>query len=917
MDFLEGLNPQQREAVAHIEGPMLLLAGAGSGKTRVITHRIAHLVSGNGVPGPAVLAVTFTNKAAEEMRSRVNSLLGDPSARMSPFVSTFHSFCVRMLRRDGDALAEIRKGFTRQFLIYDDDDQVALLKSIYRQLGIDDKFMPYRAMLSKISHAKSHQETPLDWYKQAADPRLTRMAKIYEQYQERLLQANALDFDDLLLESVRLLKHDEALRMRYNRQFEFVMIDEYQDTNRSQYEIVKLLTHVRKNVCVVGDEDQSIYGWRGADIRNILDFERDFPDAVVIRLEQNYRSTKNILEAASAVVANNKERKGKWLWTDSGAGPKIGLYEAPDGENEALFIADTIEKILSSHPNERVAVLYRTNSQSRQIEEALRRYGRKYLVVGGFSFYQRAEVKDILAYLKVLMVPGDSIGLLRIINTPARGIGKSTIEQIEQYALANNLSLWTAIARMLEERVFPGRADAALKSFMKVMEELQETARTAPVAETLKNIMLKSGYEEMLKTDKSPDADSRLANIEELINAAAEATERGETASDFLDHAALVADADQVDERAPVSLLTIHNAKGLEFSNVFLAGLEEGLFPHSRSLISETGMEEERRLCYVGMTRAEKRLYISWARYRRRFGGGQPEATLRSRFLSEVPPSLCERLSPYKELKIEEVDLYSEQHEVRESVKNSLHTGRTYNSLDNIAKFFADRGMPVPSGIERAQRNQEEPSAHNAGYKPIPSRNRKGVPRSLRPSNGNEEALFVGRAPWPAADAHVGPAEDTRNRPTDSVFNGADTVRANPVQAAAPPARQGDEETRPPWEQSKPASGQFIGSVPNQNPAPPAPRPTAISPWPSAGTQQRLPGAAASGSPAFRSASKLQIRPKANKLGAGSSVVHPKYGRGTILRREGEGEDAKLTITFPGFGLKKIVEKYAGLKVEE
>jgi DNA helicase II / ATP-dependent DNA helicase PcrA len=821
MDFLEGLNPQQREAAAHAEGPLLLLAGAGSGKTRVITNRIAHLVSFHHVPGPAILAVTFTNKAADEMRKRVTSLLGDSSAGRSAFVSTFHSFCVRLLRRDGDSLAAIRPGFTRRFIIYDDDDQVALLKSIYRQLNIDDKFMQYRAMLSRISHAKSHHETAIDWYKQANDPRLTRMAKIFELYEERLQQANALDFDDLLLETVRLLKHDEALRARYNQQFEFVMIDEYQDTNRSQYELMLLLTHVRKNVCVVGDEDQSIYGWRGADIRNILDFERDFPGATVIRLEQNYRSTKNILEAASAVVANNKERKGKWLWTNSGQGTKIGLYEAPDGENEALFIADTIEKLLASRPDERVAVLYRTNSQSRQIEEALRRYGRKYLVVGGFSFYQRAEVKDLLAYLKVLMTPGDSIGLLRIINTPARGIGKSTVEQIEQYALAHNLSLWTAIQQMLQEKTFPARAESALKGFVRIMEELQESARNESTPGLLKAILGKTGYEEMLTADTSPEAESRLSNIEELLTAAMEAAERGEAVSEFLDHAALVADADQVDEQAPVSLLTIHNAKGLEFSNVFLAGMEENLFPHSRSVGSEPAMEEERRLCYVGMTRAEKRLYLSWARYRRRFGGGQAEATLRSRFLAEVPPSLCERLSPYKDLTPDEVDLFAEQDHVRESVKRNLYTGRTYNSLDNIAQFFAERGMPAPSGIARA---------------------REAAPRTPPPARAS------GAPPIPSP-----------------------TVKPAPIPV---------ERKELPQRFSPPPAAQVGGTL---KPAP------------------------------LRQA----VKPRAGGMGAGVTIHHPKYGRGTVLRREGEGDDAKLTISFPGIGLKKIIEKYAGMKVEE
>ena len=791
MDFLVGLNPQQREAVAHVEGPLLLLAGAGSGKTRVITHRIAHLIEAHSVPGSAILAVTFTNKAADEMRQRVGGLLSGGAAA-TPTVSTFHSFCVRLLRRDGDPLAEIRNGFTRRFTIYDDDDQLSLMKSIYKQLGLDEKFMQFRAALSRISHGKSHNESPQDWYKAATDPKLTRLAKIYDVYEERLLQANALDFDDLLLESVRLLRHDDAVRLLYNRRFEFVMIDEYQDTNRSQYELMRLLTEVRHNVCVVGDEDQSIYGWRGADIRNILDFERDYPDAVVIRLEQNYRSTKNILEAASALVANNKERKGKWLWTDSNAGAKIGYYEAPDGENEALFIAHTIERLLAKNPAERVAVLYRTNFQSRQIEEALRRYGRKYLVVGGFSFYQRAEVKDLLAYLKVLLSPFDSVSLLRIINTPARGIGKGTVDQIEQYSLERGLSLWSAFPRMIEERILPTRAESAVKAFLAMLEGLGEIAQTKPVHETLREILMKTGYEAMLKSDTSPDSESRLANLQELVNAAAEAAERGETPADFLDHAALVADADALDEHAAVSLLTMHNAKGLEFANVFLAGMEEGLFPHSRSLTSEAAMEEERRLCYVGMTRAERRLYMSWARYRRRFGGQQPEVSLPSRFLNEVPPSLRERLSSHRAPHTREVDLYSEQHEVRESVKRNLYTGKTYNSVENIAQFFNERGMPPPSGFTQRPGMVKQP----------------GTPAS------------------------------------------SNTARCEP-------------------------------SSPSHKPA---------------------------GATGYRSAAPS---------GKSQTVQHPKYGRGTILRREGDGEDAKLTISFPGYGLKKIVAKYAGIRIDE
>ncbi len=487
MDFLNGLNPQQREAVERTEGPVLILAGAGSGKTRVITHRIAYLIHSEGVPPSAIAAVTFTNKAADEMRERVEKLLAGQHPLTGLIVSTFHSFCVRLLRRDGQSLADIRPGFTRNFSIYDEDDQLAIVKSVYRHLGLDEKqFMQYRAAISRISHAKSHKLAPEDVLKQSKDPKTSRLATVYEQYEDRLRQANALDFDDLLLEAVRLLQHDESLRGAWNRRLTHLLVDEYQDTNRSQYELIRLLSVAHQNVCVVGDEDQSIYSWRGADIRNILDFERDFPNARTIRLEQNYRSTKNILESASALVSRNKERKGKWLWTESGAGLPVGIYEANSGENEALFIADTIERVLGANPGDRVAVLYRTNFQSRQIEEALRRYGRKYQVVGGFSFYQRAEIKDILAYLKALVSPQDSINLLRIINTPARGIGKSTVEQVEQYARQHGLGVWDAIVRMLGENVFPTRAGAALAIFRKLMEELRAAAATEPVHEVLR-----------------------------------------------------------------------------------------------------------------------------------------------------------------------------------------------------------------------------------------------------------------------------------------------------------------------------------------------------------------------------------------------------------------------------------------------
>jgi DNA helicase II / ATP-dependent DNA helicase PcrA len=772
MDFLAGLNPRQREAVEHAEGPLLVLAGAGSGKTRVITHRIAHLMSAHHVPGWAILAVTFTNKAAGEMRDRVKALVEGIGSESLPTVATFHSFCVRLLRREGAPLAQIRPGFTTLFTIYDDDDQISLLKGVYKSLGLDDKFMAYRAALSKISNAKSMKQSPEDLEREAADPTSKRFAVVYDRYQAKLRESNALDFDDLLLEAVRLLQHDAPTREKLNRRYEFLMVDEYQDTNRSQYELMRLLSAERGNIAVVGDEDQSIYGWRGANIRNILDFERDFPGAVIIRLEQNYRSTKNILEAASAVVANNTERIGKWLWTEADAGQKISLYEAPDSENEALWIADKVEASFRDNPRDRVAILYRTNSQSRQIEEALRRYGRKYIVVGGFSFYQRAEVKDILAYLKVLVSPQDSISLLRIINVPARGIGRTTMEQVEQYALQHNMALWSALGQMLQERAFPGRAEAALSAFHRMITELGEQVDARPIADSLRDLMERTGYRKMLDEENTEEAKTRLANLDELLNAAVDAGERGESIRDFLDHAALVADADSTDERAPVSLLTMHNAKGLEFPVVFIAGLEEGLFPHSRSLNTESAMEEERRLCYVGMTRAEKKLHLTWARYRRRFGGGQPEPSIRSRFLKEVPPGLIESVRS-----MQGMDLFAERHEVRETARRNLYTGKTYNSVENIKQFFSEKGMPVPQGIG----------------------------------------------------------------------------------AGAP----------------KPATNQMAQSAP-----------------------------------------ATVVKKAAKKFGPGSVIEHAKYGRGTVLRVEGSGEDTKVTVNFPGYGLKKLIAKFAGIKIE-
>ncbi len=466
MSFLDDLNPQQREAVETTEGPVLILAGAGSGKTRVITFRIAYLIEKMGVMPESILAMTFTNKAAAEMAERVEKLVGGLSIA-KPVISTFHSFCVRVLRRDIEALripstvpGQPPIGLTKNFVIYDESDQQQVVKGVMRRLGLDDKQLTPRNVLSRISWAKNHMLDPQEIYLQSADPKTEKIAHIFEEYRKELRKANAMDFDDLLLEAMRLLKSVAAVREYYNRRFQYLLIDEYQDTNRPQYELMRLLAGDRHNVCAVGDEDQSIYSWRGADIRNILEFERDFPEAKIVRLEENYRSTQNILGAASAVVANNVRRKGKNLWTSRQGGAKIGYYEAPDGENEALFAADTINRYVrhaaENGETARAAVLYRTNSQSRLFEEAMRRYQLKYHVVGGFSFYERAEIKDLISYLKVIQNPDDSVSLLRVINTPVRGIGKTTIEMLERLALETGLSMWGALGEAISAAVVAG-----------------------------------------------------------------------------------------------------------------------------------------------------------------------------------------------------------------------------------------------------------------------------------------------------------------------------------------------------------------------------------------------------------------------------------------------------------------------------
>ncbi len=737
--LLDQLNPQQREAVELSEGPLLILAGAGSGKTRVITYRIAYLIEVREVPPESILAVTFTNKAADQMKERVAALLSE-SLETWPHISTFHSFCVSVLRRHIDRL-----GYSRDFTIYDEDDQQHVVKAAIQELGLSEQIASPRSALARISYVKNRGLSPADLYRQAVDPVTERLASVYERYESKLRAANALDFDDLLLKAVELFYSASDVCEAYNRRFRYVLVDEYQDTNRIQYQLIRQLTLARQNLCVVGDEDQSIYRWRGADIENILNFEKDYPQTRVIRLEQNYRSTQLILDAATAVVSRNVARKGKTLWTDRGKGGRVGLYEAWSADDEAQFVAGQVAATMAGDEGS-VGVLYRTNAQSRVLEEALRQYEVAYRVVGGFSFYARAEIKDALAYARLANNFRDSAALLRIINTPARGIGDATVRALEDSARRRNLTLWEALEQELAAKLLPTRALKALDNFYQLMRELVADRERLVMNEFFKSILERSGYLGMLRAENLPDSESRIEDLQELVNAAGEAEERGETLADFLDHAALVSEADDYDERARVTLMTLHSAKGLEFSAVFLLGLEEGLFPHKLSMEDDAALEEERRLCYVGMTRARDRLLLSWARARRSFARESLEGTRPSRFLGEVPAELLEPLN-----------LTLSGAKARTTWENAV------SSAADVGRFLRERGR---------------------------------APRSLR--------TF---------------AEASR------------------------------------------------------------------------------PRAAASG-----------------RWKPGARVRHPKFGIGTVLECEGEGGDAKLTVSFPGRGKVRLVERYASLE---
>jgi DNA helicase II / ATP-dependent DNA helicase PcrA len=636
LPLLDELNPEQRLAVETTDGPVLILAGAGTGKTRAITFRMANMIA-SGVPAEAILAVTFTNKAAEEMRTRVSNLLlraGVPPAQ--PWLSTFHSLCARLLRREAAAA-----GLPRDFAIYDDDDQVAAIKLAMGKLQINDDTLTPRNVLSRISYAKNHAQSPEQLRAEAIDQTGRRVADLFAAYEALLHQSSALDFDDLLLRSVRMLRESPATREKWQQRFQYIHVDEYQDTNRVQYDLLRLLTGSHQNICVVGDEDQSIYRWRGADVSILLSFSRDFPAARVVKLERNYRSTQNILDAAGAVVANNPERLGKSLSAENGSGLNLKYFEARDAQAEAEFVAGELERLLiNDDADQTCAVEYRTNFQSRAFEEVFRRRGLRYKLVGGFSFYSRAEVKDALAYVRLAMHPEDDISLLRVLNVPPRGIGKTTLDALRDTARVDGTPLWAAIQKFVSGGA-GNRAVTPLRAFQELIAKLQEALAQKEPAEFLHAVLDESGYMAMLKDRNNPEDVARLENLEELTRAVAESMDAGETFTDFLDAAALVSDADSFEGKPGVTLITLHSTKGLEFDHVFLTGLEEGICPHSRSLNEEKGIEEERRLVYVGMTRARKSLTLTRAVYRRIFGNEQQlRSSLPSRFLAEIPSEL-------------------------------------------------------------------------------------------------------------------------------------------------------------------------------------------------------------------------------------------------------------------------------------
>ncbi|RWR05792.1 DNA helicase PcrA [Siminovitchia fortis] len=641
-NLLEGLNKEQKEAVKTTEGPLLIMAGAGSGKTRVLTHRVAYLMLEKGVNPYNILAITFTNKAAREMKDRIGKIIG--TGAQDVWISTFHSMCVRMLRRDIDRL-----GYNRNFSILDTTDQLSVIKGVLKDKNIDPKKFDARALLGSISNAKNELITPEEYAKEAGGYYDRIVSDVYTEYQRRLRRNHSLDFDDLIMVTIQLFERVPEVLEYYQRKFHYIHVDEYQDTNRAQYMLVKLLAERFENLCVVGDSDQSIYRWRGADIANILSFEKDYPNAKVILLEQNYRSTKKILEAANEVIKNNQNRKPKNLWTDNDDGDSIQYYRADGEKTEAEFVAGKIKELTEGGKRDRsdIAILYRTNAQSRVMEEVLIKSNIQYTIVGGTKFYDRKEIKDLLAYLRLIANPDDDISLQRIINVPKRGIGAASIDKIAAYAAEQDISMFDVLKVIDFVGVSPRIANASA-AFHELINNFVQMQEYLSVTELVEEVIEKSGYKEMLKAEKSLEAESRLENIEEFLSV----TKSFEDGSDdkslvaFLTDLALVADIDQLDEadeaNDAVTLMTLHSAKGLEFPVVFLIGMEEGIFPHTRSLMDEEEMEEERRLAYVGITRAEEELYLTNAYMRTLYGRININPV--SRFIDEIPDKLVEEV---------------------------------------------------------------------------------------------------------------------------------------------------------------------------------------------------------------------------------------------------------------------------------
>lgn len=640
VDCTYGLNPQQAEAVINTEGPMLIMAGAGSGKTKVLTCRVANLLQ-KGVRPYRILAITFTNKAAAEMRERVNNMSG-PAAK-DVWLFTFHAFCARFLRMEIDKLP----GYGGNFAIYDTTDSQNLIKQILKEMNLDDKRFQPSGILSRISNAKNALQDADAFARQAGDFYEQKVADIYSRYQQKLQLNNALDFDDLLMLSIRLLQENQEVREKYQDRFDYLLVDEYQDTNHAQYLLTKLLAAKHRNICVVGDADQSIYGWRGADIQNILDFEKDYPDAKVIKLEQNYRSTQVILDAANAVIENNTGRKPKNLWTENKNGADIIYFQAVDERDEARFVIEQLQNLQSTENKKLgdMAILYRTNTQSRIFEEMLIKSGISYNMVGGVKFYERKEIKDIIAYLRVIFNPADSLSLLRIINVPKRGIGDASLAKIQAYAAANNVSLFEAVSNASAVEGLSSRFVAKLDDLAGIIFELMNLANEAPVEDLIDRVLHDTGYMEELENERTPQAQSRIDNLHELISVAQEfaKSEEENNLENFLAHVALVSDIDDAElGEDAITLMTLHSSKGLEFPVVFLVGMEEGLFPHARTLMDETEVEEERRLCYVGITRAKEKLFLSSTKMRTIYGNTVTYPP--SRFLQEIPARLVKTI---------------------------------------------------------------------------------------------------------------------------------------------------------------------------------------------------------------------------------------------------------------------------------